>query len=61
MTDPSREHERPEAEPLADARRNLAAAKSALAAACHLQPSLTSRLSVLHAQLADVLTELDRV
>lgn len=61
MTDPSRLHQRPEAEPLADARRSLACARTALAAAVHLQPALGQPLGRIHAVLADAEQELQRL
>jgi hypothetical protein len=53
MTDPAKQHERAEAAPLADARRNVAAAASALRAAVHLQPALTDQAAPIHAALCD--------
>ncbi len=50
-----------EAAPLADARRAVACAATAIAAAVHLRPDLGQRLGLIHAQLVDIRADLDRV
>jgi len=54
-------HAPPAAAPLADARRNVQAARSALQAAVTLTPALLERVAPLHAALADVERELEQV
>lgn len=54
MSDPSREHQRPEAEALADARIQLQRAASAMRAAAAVAPQLTQFLGDIHAQVIDI-------
>jgi DNA-binding IclR family transcriptional regulator len=51
----------PEAAPLADARRSLACAMTALQAAVHCRPDMGQQLGRIHAALADQLAELEGV
>lgn len=53
MTDAAHLHARPEAQALADARRQAQCAATALAAAVALQPCLGEQASVIHAQLLE--------
>lgn len=51
----------PEAAPLADARRHLAAAASALRAAVALEPKLSQQAGVVHAVVLDQVAEVERL
>lgn len=61
MTDPAHIHAKPEALPLQDARKHIACAQTALAAAVHHRPDLGQHLDVVHAVLGDQLRELERI
>lgn len=60
MTD-LRPNEPLEAAPLADAKRSLACCQAALRAAVHAKPALREKLGSAHAQLADVLHDLEEI
>jgi hypothetical protein len=51
----------PEAAPLADARRHLQCALTALRAVAHHRPDLSEQLGMVHAVLCDQLTELQAI
>jgi len=60
MTDPARQHERPEAQPLADCLRAVRSAVAALQAAATLAP-LPREAGAVHAALVDQAAAVERL
>lgn len=61
MSDAARLHEQPAAAPLADARKHIACARTALAAVAHHRPDLGELLGQAHALLADAARHLSSI